>query len=152
MDINIYPLTMECNAPLSMFIWKGRNIKWQYYYYYIIIIYMTLFTHRIFARILITPVQNSNSNISARPVSATQLLIIIYSTSLLCRSRQLTLQHCLKDKLLEKKLADYPQVKIENASCKFLPVAKIRFSGNCFFNRPVKRVQAKSLASSLYSR
>ena len=37
-DINIYPLTMECNAPLSMFIWKGRNIKWQYYYYYIIII------------------------------------------------------------------------------------------------------------------
>ena len=31
-DINIYPLTMECNAPLSMFIWKGRNIKWQYYY------------------------------------------------------------------------------------------------------------------------
>ena len=33
-DINIYPLTMECNAPLSMFIWKGRNIKWQYYYYY----------------------------------------------------------------------------------------------------------------------
>ena len=26
-DINIYPLTMECNAPLSMFIWKGRNIK-----------------------------------------------------------------------------------------------------------------------------
>ena len=32
-DINIYPLTMECNAPLSMFIWKGRNIKWQYYYY-----------------------------------------------------------------------------------------------------------------------
>ena len=33
-DINIYPLTMNVNAPLSMFIWKGRNIKWQYYYYY----------------------------------------------------------------------------------------------------------------------
>ena len=33
-DINIYPLTMECNAPLSMFLWKGRNIKWQYYYCY----------------------------------------------------------------------------------------------------------------------
>ena len=32
-DINIYLLTMECNAPLNMFIWKGRNIKWQYYYY-----------------------------------------------------------------------------------------------------------------------
>ena len=27
MDIKIYPLTMESNAPLSMFIWKGRNIK-----------------------------------------------------------------------------------------------------------------------------
>ena len=26
-DINIYPLTMECNAPLSMFIWEGHNIK-----------------------------------------------------------------------------------------------------------------------------
>ena len=25
MDINIYPFTIECNAPLSMFIWKGRN-------------------------------------------------------------------------------------------------------------------------------
>ena len=33
-DINIYPLTMEWNAPLSMFIWKEHNIKWQYYYHY----------------------------------------------------------------------------------------------------------------------
>ena len=33
-DINIYPLTMECNAPLSMLIWKGHNIKCNYYYYY----------------------------------------------------------------------------------------------------------------------
>ena len=26
-DINIYPLTMECNAPLSMFIWKGPQYQ-----------------------------------------------------------------------------------------------------------------------------
>ena len=82
-------------------------------------------THRIFARILKTPVQNSNSNISARPVSATQLLKIIYSSSLLCRSRQLTLQPLPKRQIVRKKLADYPKkVKIENSLCKFLPVEK----------------------------
>ena len=44
-DINIYPLTMECNAPLSMFIWKGRNIKWQYYYYYYFYINLVADSH-----------------------------------------------------------------------------------------------------------
>ena len=50
MDINIYPLTMECYAPLSIIIWKGRNIKWQYYYY-LLLSFSTLKMH-------MTPLRN----------------------------------------------------------------------------------------------
>ena len=45
-DINIYPLTMECGAPLSMFIWKGRNIKWHVPYSIIISIYWYIGMYR----------------------------------------------------------------------------------------------------------
>ena len=70
------------------------------------------------ARILKTPVQNSNSNISANPDLATQLLQMLLRTRfnrLSCQRRQFTLHSCPRRWFVWKWFSYHPQKgKIEN--------------------------------------
>ena len=75
--------------------------------------------YMVLARIFKMPVQNSNSNISARPYLATNLLQILMTAtinSLLCQKGQLTL-HLFPIRWFARKIFGYypPKVKIENS-------------------------------------